>query len=88
MNNKKREKLLKKLLYQSCNRGCRETDLIIGEFAKQNLDSMNNEALELFSQILQLPDTDIYDWYTKKKPVPREIINQVLINLLNFVPIR
>lgn len=88
MNNEKREQILKKLLYQSCNRGCKETDLIMGEFAKENLDSMSDAELELFSIILQLSDADIYDWYTKKRPVPKENINPVLINLLNFVPTR
>ncbi|CAN0606490.1 unnamed protein product, partial [Ectocarpus sp. 12 AP-2014] len=64
MNIKNREELLKKLLYQSCNRGCKETDLIIGQFAKLNLDKMNAYELKTFEEILQMNDADIYDWYT------------------------
>jgi antitoxin CptB len=84
----KREQIIKKLLYQSCNRGCKETDLIVGEFAKQNLDKMTDEEIGIFSELLQLPDADIYDWYTKKKPLPKEKSNSVIIKLLNFIPQR
>jgi antitoxin CptB len=84
----KREQMIKKLLYQSCNRGCKETDLIIGEFAKENLYKMTDEEINLFSEILQLSDADIYDWYTKKKTLPKDISNSVIIQLLNFIPYR
>jgi succinate dehydrogenase flavin-adding protein (antitoxin of CptAB toxin-antitoxin module) len=42
--------------------------------------------INLFSNILQLEDADIYDWYTKKKILPKEEINSVIIQLLNFKP--
>jgi antitoxin CptB len=87
MDNKKREQLIKQLLYQSCNRGCKETDLIIGEFAKQNLETMSDKELDIFLDLLNLADADIYDWYTKKRPVPKKNISEVMSNLLNFVPI-
>jgi len=86
MTIQKREQMIKKLLYQSCNRGCKETDIIIGEFAKENLDKMTDNEINLFSNILQLEDSDIYDWYTKKKILPKEEINSVIIQLLNFKP--
>ena len=82
----KREQTIKKLLYRSCNRGCKETDLIIGRFAKENLDKMTDEELEVFSELLELSDADIYDWYIKKKPLPVEKINPVVTRLLNFIP--
>lgn len=84
----KREQMIKKLLYQSCNRGCKETDLIIGEFARNNLDKMTNQELDIFSNILQLPDADIYDWYTHKKPMPNEIDTPLMQRLLNFIPLK
>lgn len=86
MNIKNREQLLKKLLYQSCNRGCKETDLIIGQFAKSNLDKMNNSDLTTFEEILQMNDADIYDWYTKKKPLPEEKSSKLMLQILDFEP--
>ena len=86
MNIKNKEQLLKKLLYQSCNRGCKETDLIIGQFAKLNLDKMNDSDLEIFEEILQMNDADIYDWYTKKKPIPEEKSSKLMLQILDFEP--
>ena len=86
MNIKNKEQLLKKLLYQSCNRGCKETDLIIGQFAKLNLDKMNDSDLTTFEEILQMNDADIYDWYTKKKPLPEEKSSKLMLQILDFEP--
>ena len=80
------ENLQKKLLYQSCNRGCKETDLIIGQYAKFNLDKMSVNDLIEFEKILQFNDADIYDWYTKKKPVPKEFTSELMLNILKFQP--
>lgn len=86
MDIKSRQQFIKKLLYQSCNRGCKETDLIIGQFAKQNIENMSDNDLQIFNQILQLPDADIYDWYTKKKPLPKENSSSIMTQILNFEP--
>jgi succinate dehydrogenase flavin-adding protein (antitoxin of CptAB toxin-antitoxin module) len=86
MNIKNRDQLLKKLLYQSCNRGCKETDLIIGQFAKLNLDKMADDELKTFENILHLNDADIYDWYTKKKALPAENSSELMEQILNFEP--
>ena len=80
----KRKQIIKKLLYRSCNRGWTETDLIIGRFARKNLDTMTDEELDLFSELLEFPDVDIYDWYIKKKSLPIEKSNSVITKLLNF----
>lgn len=86
MNIENREQLLKKLLYQSCNRGCKETDLIIGQFAKLHLSDMTNNELQTFEEILHLNDADIYDWYTKKKPLPEENSSNLMTKILDFEP--
>lgn len=86
MNIKNREELLKKLLYQSCNRGCKETDLIIGQFAKLNLHKMDSYELRTFEKILQMNDADIYDWYTKKTPLPKDKTSKLMLQILDFEP--
>ena len=78
--------LKKKLLYQSQNRGCRETDLIIGSFAQQYINEMTEDELHEFQNILEISDTDFYDWYTKKKPLPNEYKTILMSQLLNFIP--
>lgn len=86
MNYQERELLIKKILYQSCNRGCKETDIIIGGFAKKHVNNMNDDDLMSFLEIIHLPDADIYDWYTKKKSVPEEKISKLLLEILQFSP--
>lgn len=84
MNNKERKLLIKKLLYQSCNRGCKETNLLIGLFARNNIHNMNDEDLLSFLDILHVSDADIYDWYTKKKPLPKDKESDLMLRFLNF----
>jgi len=86
MDIENKQQIIKKLLYQSCNRGCKETDLIIGQFAKLHINKMNDAELQTFNQILQFADTDLYDWYTQKKPVPPENHSELMIKILNFEP--
>jgi antitoxin CptB len=78
--------LIKKLLYQSNYRGCKETDLILGRFAMKYLNSFNDQQLTQFETILSLPDADIYDWYTNRKPAPDSASSDVLTMLLQFDP--
>ncbi len=75
---------LKKLLYKSNNRGCKETDLIIGGFVKEKINDLNNEELLILEQILELPDALLYDWYTKKIPVPQEHNTPLMQKILNY----
>ncbi len=86
MNIKNRDQFIKKLLYQSCNRGCKETDLIIGQFAKKNIEKMTDNELKTFEHILEQNDADLYDWYVKKKPVPEENLSTIMTKILNFDP--
>lgn len=77
----------KKLLYKSVNRGCKETDLIIGRFANEHLEKMNDEELEEFAVIVELNDADIYDWYTGKVLVPEKHQSGILKKLLAYLPV-
>lgn len=80
----KRSELIKKLLYRSSNRGCKETDLILGNFARHNLDNMTDDELKKFAEILALPDNDIYDYYTGKKPIASELDFKVMRQIMQF----
>jgi len=78
------ENLKKKLLYQSMHRGCKETDLVLGEFAAQHLKDMNEHDLKIYEQILAIPDVDIYDYIVHKVDVPDHLKSNVMSLLLNF----
>ena len=63
------EQLLRKqFLYRSTHRGCKETDFLIGDFAKVKLAEITE--LELFGEFLEEDDLEIYDWILGKFVVP------------------
>ena len=74
----------KKLLYVSKMRGCKENDLILGQFAEEHLLEMSDTDLKIYEQILELPDADIYDYVTGKTPVPSLLQSNVMSKLINF----
>ena len=55
---------LKKLLFKASHRGTKEMDIILGNFAKKNLESMDIDNLKLFEELLEIPDPDLYKWFT------------------------
>lgn len=75
--------LVKKLLYRSIHRGCKETDIIIGNFAKQYIHTMNTQELKDFEIILEQSDSDIYDWCLGKTPHKFKN-NQIINRLIEF----
>ncbi len=56
-----KSQLIKKLLYQSTHRGCREMDAILTNFCLTHLDSLNIEELCYYQNFLQRSDNDIMD---------------------------
>ena len=62
----------KQILYRSIHRGCKETDFLIGEFAKENLENFDLEQLNLFAQFIVEDDLLIYDWLLEKADSPKK----------------
>jgi len=65
-----KEILIKQLFYRSIHRGCKETDFLIGEFAKAKLQEIDD--LELFDSFIQEDDMKIYDWILGKEKIPAQ----------------
>ncbi len=83
MDNSK-DKKIKKLLFRSMHRGTKEMDIILGNFAKKNLDSFSNADLNEFEEILNIPDDTLFSWYMKKTSIPSVFNNKILKLLMNF----
>ncbi len=64
-----RQDLVKKILYRSIHRGCKETDHLIGEFAKTNIDKFSDDELAIFKDFIVEDDLLIYDWILGKQEV-------------------
>ena len=78
-----RDLLIKKLIYQSNHRGCKETDFMLGDFAKNNCPKMTDKELQIYTKFIQEDDWDIYNWVNFNGNIPLEYIN-ILQNLRNF----
>ena len=77
----------KRLLYRSNYRGFKEADMILGGFAKAHIETMSDEEIAQFEDLLGAKDHDIYDWIAEKLPVPANYDTPLLQRLKDFKPI-
>lgn len=54
--------LRKKLIYRSHHRGTREMDFFLSKFADHHLASFTKEQLDLYEQLLHIPDPELHAW--------------------------
>jgi antitoxin CptB len=62
----------RRLLFRATHRGSHETDLLVGGFVQHRLASMDEAQLDALEEVLELPDTDLADWLTGRRPIPPE----------------
>ncbi len=74
----------KRLLYRSVHRGCKETDILLGEFATAKLDTLSNPELKIYEKLLEVNDVDIYNWLTEKTQIPAEYDTEVFSKIKSF----
>ena len=71
--------------YQSRERGMLENDLLLGSFARDHLDTMEDPLLRQYEVLLVQPDWDIFSWVTDKKPVPPQFDNELMMMLRKHI---
>ena len=76
--------LAKKLLYKSWNRGCKETDILLGEFARAKVEHMNEAELDSFSVIVEASDELIYAAIVGRIPIPIEFDKNLFQQIIDF----
>ena len=74
----------KRLLFRSLRRGTKESDLVIGGFAKAHLEAMNEAQLERFEALLECSDPEVLGWVIGRQPVPAEFDTDVMAMLMAF----
>ncbi len=62
--------LKKQLLYRSLYRGCKETEILLGEFARLHLDHMNAQELREYEEVVELYDNVLYKYLVGQAPLP------------------
>lgn len=64
--------LRRKLLWRATHRGLKELDLVLGGFAKAHVGNLKARELDEFSEIVALPDNDLFAWLMRETPAPIE----------------
>ena len=60
----------RRILFRAWHRGMREMDLIMGRFAEQGLAAMNNDDLDTFELLIEVPDRDLLAWIGDREVTP------------------
>ncbi|MBT5264103.1 MAG: succinate dehydrogenase assembly factor 2 [Rhodospirillaceae bacterium] len=74
----------KRLLYRSSYTGTKETDLLLGTFARRHLATLNDAQLDAYEALLEIPDPRLYKWATGQEAAPEEYESDVLDMLKDF----
>ena len=72
MTTETRETRIKRLRIRAWRRGIKEMDLVLGGFADAQLESLDDETLDLFEALMGENDHDLLGWVTgQADPPPR-----------------
>lgn len=54
-----------------CRRGLLELDIVLGRFVEQHYATLDDAQLQAFDQLLDLPDTELWDMITGRGAPPQ-----------------
>tara|TARA_B100001123_G_C14736849_1_gene799283 strand:- start:339 stop:602 length:264 start_codon:yes stop_codon:yes gene_type:complete len=74
----------KKLLYRSAYTGTKETDLLLGRFAREHLGRLNERQLDDYEALLQIEDPRLYKWISGMEHAPKAYQSDVLKLIREF----
>ena len=74
----------KRLLYKATHRGMKETDTLIGGFAKAQLEFLSDVQLASFDALLDEEDNDLLNWIMEREDAPKRIDSQLLNQIITF----
>jgi antitoxin CptB len=62
----------RRLLFRATHRGTYENDLLLGGFVRDRLDTLTAADIEALEALMDLPDPDLADWLTGRRPIPED----------------
>lgn len=63
----------RRLLFRATHRGTHENDLMFGGFVRAHLASFTPAELASLEAIVDLPDPELADWLSGRRPIPAEL---------------
>ncbi len=71
----------RRLLFRATHRGTAENDLMIGGFVRGQLDTLTEADVEALEALMDLPDVDLADWLTGRRPISPEDATPMLLRI-------
>lgn len=68
----------RRLFYRSAHRGCKEMDILLGDFASKNLHLLSEEKLANYEAIVDLDDELLYSYVVGRVEVPGNIDKELI----------
>jgi antitoxin CptB len=65
-------------LFRATHRGTHENDLLIGGFVAPRIAEFNAAELDALEGILEMPDPDLADFLTGRRPIPADADSPML----------
>ena len=78
------ENRLKRLRYQSWHRGCKETDVVLGNYFDAHHEALSEDELDLFEALLNADDWDIWQWVAYDQAPPDARFLPIIERLRHF----
>ena len=78
------DELKKKIIYRSNYRGTKEMDKLLGTFIKKNINYLNYNELVDLDNLLNIDDTNLYNYYIGAKTDFEIENNKVNLLFKNF----
>lgn len=68
----------RRLLFRATHRGSQENDLLIGGFVAARVGEFSEAELGAMETILEMPEPDLADYLTGRRPIPPEADSPML----------
>ncbi len=68
----------RRLLFRATHRGTHENDLLVGGYVAARLEALSEADMAALEEIMELPDNDLADWLTGRRPIPAEVFSPTL----------
>lgn len=78
------DKKRKRLIFRSWHRGTKEMDQIMGSFANDYVPKLSETELDLYDEVLENSDPELYDWICGRVQPPANKTNPILDELLKY----
>jgi antitoxin CptB len=74
----------RRLRFRAWHRGTREMDLLLGRFADAEMAGLDEQDIDVFETLIEVPDPDLYNWILGAEEPPALYDTPLLRRLRDF----